>query len=142
MRPLSPRSETRLRPSFLRTTPARKPRTECCCHPVAVTIAAIVAPAGVCSMATIRACLLSARAALFGDAGADRAPDLGFPVFRVGKREAAFRFDLGLVMGSSEGQCDAIRRTTSAPPEQNTRQGWTPKRRLSARVGDTTAPVP
>jgi len=28
------------------STPARKPRTECCCHLVAVMIAAIVAPAG------------------------------------------------------------------------------------------------
>jgi hypothetical protein len=33
-----------VRPSFLRTTPAKKPRTECCCQPVAFTIAAIVAP--------------------------------------------------------------------------------------------------
>src|SRR5674476_63215 len=69
MRPLSPRSETRLRPSFLRTTPARKPRTECCCHPVAVTIAAIVTPEGVWSIATIRACLVSGRAVVFDEAG-------------------------------------------------------------------------
>ena len=32
--------------SFLRTTPARKPRTECCCHPVAFIIAAMVVPSG------------------------------------------------------------------------------------------------
>ena len=31
-----------MRPSFLRTTPARKPRTECCCHSVAAIIAAIM----------------------------------------------------------------------------------------------------
>jgi hypothetical protein len=30
----------------LRTTPARKPRTECCCQPVVFIIAAIVAPVG------------------------------------------------------------------------------------------------
>jgi hypothetical protein len=30
----------------VRTTPARKPRTECCCQPVAFIIASIVAPAG------------------------------------------------------------------------------------------------
>ena len=45
-------------PSFLRTTPARNPRTECCCQSVAVMIAAIVAPAGVRSIAMMRACLV------------------------------------------------------------------------------------
>ena len=43
----------------MRTTPARKPRTECCCHSVAVMMAAIVAPAGVRSIAMMRACLVS-----------------------------------------------------------------------------------
>src|SRR5215472_11049334 len=32
--------------SFLRTTPAKNPRTECCCQPVAFMIAAMVAPSG------------------------------------------------------------------------------------------------
>src|SRR5207245_4244973 len=40
----------------LHTTPARKPRTECCCQPVACIMAAIVAPAGDCSMAMTRDC--------------------------------------------------------------------------------------
>src|SRR5260370_20660911 len=40
----------------LRTTSARKPRTECCCQPVACIMAAIVAPAGDCSMAMTRDC--------------------------------------------------------------------------------------
>src|SRR5215470_8254085 len=48
-------------PSFslrrLRTTPARKPRTECCCQPVAFIIASIVAPAGDFSIPITRACL-------------------------------------------------------------------------------------
>src|SRR5262249_26841668 len=35
-------SERRSRPSFLRTTPAKKPRTECCCQWVARMMAAIV----------------------------------------------------------------------------------------------------
>src|SRR5258705_10161654 len=60
-RPLSVCSETRLRPSFLRTIPARKPRTECCCQSVAAMIAAIVAPAGVRSIAMMRACLVLGR---------------------------------------------------------------------------------
>src|SRR5256886_6198644 len=40
----------------LRTTPARKPRTECCCQPVACIIAAIVAPAGDLSIERTCAC--------------------------------------------------------------------------------------
>src|SRR5215475_9885851 len=48
-------------PSFslrrLRTTPARKPRTECCCQPVAFIIASIVAPPRNFSMPITRACL-------------------------------------------------------------------------------------
>src|SRR5882757_5329082 len=60
-RPPSPASDTRLRPNFLRITPARKPRTECCCHPVAVIIAAIVVPDGARSISITCACLLSVR---------------------------------------------------------------------------------
>src|SRR5262249_8902606 len=40
----------------LRTTPVRNPRTECCCQPVAFLIAAIVAPAGDCSIPMTRDC--------------------------------------------------------------------------------------
>src|SRR5262245_31591273 len=46
MRSPSTFSEVSVKPSFLRTTPAKKPRTECCCHPVAFMIAAIVVPLG------------------------------------------------------------------------------------------------
>src|SRR5262249_45218246 len=49
-------------PSFslrrLRTTPARNPRTECCCQPVAFIIASIVAPADDFSIAMTQACLV------------------------------------------------------------------------------------
>src|ERR1700722_12434392 len=101
IRPLSVCSETRLRPSFLRTTPARKPRTECCCQSVAVTIAAIVVPAGFRSIAMTRACLVSGLAAGRDDAGAGCLRDAGLAVLRAIKRAAAFGLDLGLVMGSS-----------------------------------------
>src|SRR5215813_8253669 len=51
---------TFLDPSFslrrLRTTPARNPRTECCCQPVAFIIASIDAPAGDFSIAITQAC--------------------------------------------------------------------------------------
>src|SRR5712671_4227634 len=63
-------SDTSDRPSFLRTTPAKKPRTECCCQPVAVMMAAMVAPCRPCSMAITAACFDSARPALAGLRGA------------------------------------------------------------------------
>src|ERR1700676_2004848 len=126
-RPLSVSSETKLRPSFLRTTPARKPRTECCCQSVAVMIAAIVVPAGIRSITRMRACLVSGRIAVFEDEGASRVGDLNLLVDREVERAVAFSFDLGLVMGSSE-----VRATPSAAPPQprpgqNSRQGKTPK---------------
>src|SRR5680860_1835652 len=37
-------SDTRVRPSFLLTAPARNPRTLCCCQPVAACSSSIVAP--------------------------------------------------------------------------------------------------
>jgi hypothetical protein len=40
----------------LRTTPAKNPRTECCCQWVARMMAAIVAPSGRASIASTRAC--------------------------------------------------------------------------------------
>src|SRR5258705_1295233 len=103
-RPLSLASETRLRPSFLRTTPARKPRTECCCHCVAVMIGAVVAPAGFRSIARMRACLVSGRVEVFGDECADRERGLDLLVVRAaGRVETLYlAFDLDFVMGSSE----------------------------------------
>src|SRR6266446_7169910 len=94
-------------------TPARKPRTECCCHFVAVTREAIVAPAGVRSIAMMRACLVLDRATGFDDACAGRLREAGLPAFRAVERAAAFRLDLGLVMGSSE-----VHAAPSAAPPQ------------------------
>src|SRR5262245_22042013 len=53
--------DSSLRPSFLRTTPAKKPRTECGCHPVVLMIAAIVVPSGWLNSASTLACLEFAR---------------------------------------------------------------------------------
>src|SRR5437660_6424038 len=61
----------------LRTTPARKPRTECCCQPVAFIIAAIVAPADDCSMAITRDCFEPA-SPVFGRGGSTTAGCDGF----------------------------------------------------------------
>src|SRR5258708_22815689 len=94
-------------------TPARKPRTECCCQSVTVMIAAIVAPVGIRSMAIMRACLVSGPAADRDDAGDDRLRDAGFAAFRAVERVAAFGFDLGLVMGSSK-VCATL---SIAPPQ-------------------------
>jgi hypothetical protein len=47
-------------PSFLHTTPAKKPRTECCCQPVSVRIAPIVVPLGCFSSVTTASSLLPA----------------------------------------------------------------------------------
>jgi hypothetical protein len=83
-------------------------------------IAAIVAPVGFRSIAMMRACLVSDPAADPDDAGPDRLR--GLAVFRAIERVAAFGSVLGLVM-DPPGSCDAIRRTTPAPPGQITRQG-------------------
>src|SRR5215467_10804602 len=61
MRSPSAFSDVSVKPSFLRTTPAKKPRTECCCHPVAFMIAAIVVPLGCLSSPTTVSCLVSPR---------------------------------------------------------------------------------
>src|SRR5258708_3902401 len=102
--------------------PARKPRTECCCQSVAVMIAAIVAPAGVRSIATIRLCFVSARGADLDEAGADLARDAAFRIFRAVERVAAFGLDFGLVMGSSE----VYAAPSAAPPQP--RPGKSPGR--------------
>src|SRR5262249_27293491 len=57
MRSPSVFSDCSVRPSFLRTTPVRKPRTECCCQPVAFMIPAIVIPLGWLSSAITVVCL-------------------------------------------------------------------------------------
>src|SRR6202171_2570753 len=124
-------SETRLSPSFLRTTPARKPRTECCCHSVAATRDPIVAPADVRSLAMMRGCLVWGPVAGLDDTGADRARDLGLLVFRAVERVAAFGLVLGLVMGSSE-----VHAAPSAAPPQP-RPGNSP-----GRAGPRSVPQP
>src|SRR5438045_4946281 len=48
-------------------TPAKKPRTECCCQPVAFITAAIVAPSGRLSSLITAACLELARDLPWGD---------------------------------------------------------------------------
>src|SRR5260221_13516086 len=61
MRSPSAFSDVIVKPSFLRTTRAKKPRTECCCHPVAFMIAAIVVPLGCLSSPRTVSCLVPPR---------------------------------------------------------------------------------
>src|ERR1700693_3273364 len=57
MRSPSTLSETRVNFSFFLTTPAKKPRTECCCQSVAFMIAAIVVPFGCRNIPSTVSCL-------------------------------------------------------------------------------------
>jgi len=74
---------------------------------------AIVAPAGVRSIAMMRACLVLGRAADRNDAGAVRLRDAALAIFRAVERVVAFGLVLGLVMGSSE-----VHAALSAAPPQ------------------------
>ena len=102
-------------------------------------IAAIVAPAGVRSIAMMRACLVAGRAADFDDAGVGRLRDLDLLDFGEAERVAALAVDLGLVMGSSE-----VHATPSAAPPQprpGNGQGQIPKRASAARSHHSNAPI-
>jgi len=131
MRPLAAAADKRLRPSFLRMMPARKPRTECGCQPVACTIASMVAPLGARSISMIRACLLPARPVCCVEdrcccPTVDRVPALRLAVVRAVIRTAllrravlllfgragVWRFDFGVDIGISS----SIERRPSPPP--------------------------
>src|SRR5262249_27890355 len=58
MRPDFVFSDSSVSPSFFFTTPAKKPRTECGCHPVTFEIAAMVVPPLAWSRPRTRSCLV------------------------------------------------------------------------------------
>src|SRR6516225_3876783 len=58
MRPDFVFSDSSVSPSFFFTTPAKKPRTECGCHPVTFEIAAMVVPPLARSRPRTRSCLV------------------------------------------------------------------------------------
>src|SRR5215470_4702166 len=60
MRPDFVFSDSSVSPSFFLTVPARKPRTECGCHPVIFEIAAMVVPPFTWSRQRTRSCLVLA----------------------------------------------------------------------------------
>src|SRR5882724_4648054 len=96
-------------------------------------MAAIVAPAGVRSIARMRACLVSGRVELFGDECADRERGLDLLVVRAAERVEALDFDLDFVMGTSE----VMRRHPPhhlSPAREKPRQGKTPSAHSSLQV--------
>ena len=117
----------RFRPCFLRTTPARKPRSECCCQSVAVIKAAIVVPAGERSIARMRACLVSAPVLASDDERFDRERGLVLRLLRVLEGVGLLHFDLDLVNGVLRSSA-----TPSAAPPQP-RPGKTPARRATPK---------
>src|SRR5271154_2347567 len=114
--------DSSVRPSFLRTTPAKKPRTECCCQLVAFIIAVIVAPVGTRSMAMTRDCfellILGLRATCWE----------GLIIGTGVTDGAAGRFlaDFGIEILHSVFA--ASRCTTEAPPRLSSRRGRISKR--------------
>src|SRR5229473_7969083 len=101
-------SETKFNFSFFLTTPAKKPRTECCCQSVDFMIAAMVVPFGCRNIPRTVSCfdeaLVSLTAAFLGAAGLDADLDrtaLRFPLEDGGVRDCLVvrfaAFDLVLV---------------------------------------------
>jgi hypothetical protein len=124
----------------LRTTPARKPRTECCCQSVTAMIAAIVAPAGFLSIAMTRACFVWCPTVRLDDAGAGRLRDTGLAVFRAVGRVVAFGLDLGLSWDPQK----LVRRYPPhhlGPARTKRPAGQDPEGRLSRPSHHSNAPI-
>src|SRR3954451_13232537 len=101
-------SDRRFSLSFFLTTPAKNPRTECCCQLVAFMIAAIVVPLGSCSIFRTVACFDEPRATGFAvpafvGAGFDGVGALRLAMCfapRDGLRAFFTALDLGLVVAT------------------------------------------
>src|SRR5438552_8479480 len=130
MRSSSVLSDTRLSLSFFLTTPAKKPRTECCCQSVAFMIAAMVVPFGCRSIPRTVCCFDEAvvdlrEAADFGVVTLDAAADLVALRFSAGNlinrdclvpRLAALGFDLLVAIGLSLMSTTASGAATDTSP--------------------------
>src|SRR6516225_4097913 len=116
MRPDFVFSDSSVSPSFFFTTPAKKPRTECGCHPVTFEIAAMVVPPLAWSRPRTRSCLVvpplerDAVCALF----------FVFDLSRFGGLVRGLGLVLNLAIKDLRGRRHH-RRTTSTPPESDTR---------------------
>src|SRR6185503_14534670 len=122
--------------SFLRTTPARNPRTECCCQPVALIIAAIVAPLGDRSIVITRDCFEPGSVFLLGS------PVVWGEGFATDARAVVAvdgffaDFDIEILRSVHAASWPHHRRPTSAtkPAGQDL---WA---RLAPKIGASTAP--
>jgi pimeloyl-ACP methyl ester carboxylesterase len=105
--------------SFFRTMPARNPRTECCCQPVAFIIAAIVVPLGDRSIVITCDCIEPAAGFLHL-----RSPEVGDEGFAAGTNAADVvdGFFAGFDMRSSVRFMRLLGRTTDAPPQPQGRR--------------------
>src|SRR6202035_5257183 len=165
MRWLSTFSETRLRSSFFLTTPAKKPRTECCCQSVAFMIAAIVVPFGSYSIFSTADCFDDEDAGDFDEAafeatalvaavGFDRAGTLllaGCFTVRDDLRAvfADFDFNLLVAIWLSTGSTTASGAGTDTAPPIGGRGGaesgsrrYSRDRRFSTETASCRRPAP
>ncbi len=111
VRPFTDIFEPSLSLRRLRTTPPRKPRTECGCQPVAFIIASIVAPVGDCSNAMTRDCF-EPRSALFGSGSPALCRD-DFVVGTAAGADAVGRFFAGFDIEILR----SVSRRRAAPPK-------------------------
>src|SRR3954452_3597632 len=129
MRSLPAFSDTRFSLSFFLTTPAKKPRTECCCQPVAFIMAARVVPLGSQSIFSTVDCLEDEAAGAPDDGAVGGAPAAtfdttgtlllvgGFTARRgLSAGFAAFDFDFRVAIWISLGPTTASRAATDAAP--------------------------
>src|SRR5438477_1247869 len=134
MRSPSVFSDVSVKPSFLRTTPAKKPRTECCCQPVAFMIAAIVVPLGCLSRPMTVSCLVPPRVE----------PEATFSTFAdFFARLAGATFVLLGVLRCDIFEilfgCDSTRAVTTEAPQRRYRQrGGIRRGQKKARINMTT----
>src|ERR1700724_1402938 len=124
-------SETSVRPSLVRTTAVKKPRTEWGCQPVAFMTAAMVAPCFRWSIASTRACFESERPGL---AERRRA---SFPVFTSWASVSLFGdsfFDD--IVGILHSVCSGVsRRHHRSPAQARKPAGQDPQRALALYEG-------
>src|SRR5262245_17453117 len=110
----STRPDSKSSLSRLRTTPARKPRTECDCQPVAFVSAAMVAPPGERSISIAANCFVPGRTAVTQLSFWRVLLGLGRLLDGAAER-AAVRFFAGFVIGISFGSVTASRLHRRSP---------------------------
>src|SRR5690606_25924644 len=102
-RPASVFLDSKLNPSFFRTTPAKKPRTECCCQPVAFMMAAMVVPLDARSRANTFSCFVSGLMRRSPVSFASALPGLGSALAGAVLLDARLLLDMSLSLG-----CDSL----------------------------------